>query len=167
MATVISTPTTVSIGVHSYCTMEDVRLLNPHRNYGTGSKPTELQINRMLIQQFERMNGILDVLGYETPVPSNVTGIHVLSRLNSVHVAAQADVGGLSVGNQSPGHATELMDQYKIEWADFVKGKITIKGATRKGIYTPNVDETRTKHQFNLDSSGNEEDPKFTMDSKF
>tara|TARA_Y100000034_G_C6731807_1_gene324235 strand:- start:191 stop:694 length:504 start_codon:yes stop_codon:yes gene_type:complete len=167
MATVIATPTTVSIGVHSYCTMEDVRLLNPHRNYGTGSKPTEIQINRLLIQQFERMNGILDVLGYETPVPSNVTGIHVLSRLNSVYVAAQADKGQLSVGNQPQNHSDTLMEEYKLEWADFIKGKVTIKGATRKGIYVPNEDETRTKHQFNLDSSGNETDPKFTMDSKF
>jgi len=166
---VIATPTTVSIGVHSYCTMEDIRLLNPHRAYGTGSKPTEIQINRMLIQQKERIDGVLDVLGYETPVPSNVTGINILARLNSAYVASQVDSAQLSVGNQPRENAQTLMAQYNIEWSDFVKGKVTIKGATRKGTYFPKADENEAVSSFQPESStdSTEKDPIFTMETKW
>jgi len=164
----MATPSAVSVSIHSYCTMEDIRLLNPHREYGTGSKPTEIQINRMMIQQFERMNGVLDVLGYITPIPSTVTGIHVLARLNSAYVAAIADGASLSVGNRPRTNADGLMDEYKIEWAEFVKGKVTIKGAARKGVYKPKEDDTpRASHQFQLDSNSDEKDPTFTMDTNF
>ena len=163
----MATPTAVSLSVHSYCTMEDIRLLNPHREYGTGSKPTEIQINRMMIQQFERINGVLDVLGYETPVPSNVTGIHILARLSSTYVAAMADGAQLSVGNKSTNNSASLMNQYTIEWADFTRGKVTIKGATRKGVYTPKMNENKAVSSFQNKSSSDstERDSIFSEDT--
>jgi hypothetical protein len=149
--------------------MEDIRLLNPHRNYSTGSKPTEIQINRMMIQQFERINGVLDVLGYQTPVPSNVTGIHVLARLSSTYVAAMADGAQLSVGNQPANNSESLMRQYTIEWADFTRGKVSIKGVTRKGVYTPKMNENKAESHFQSksDSDSSERDPIFNEDTKW
>lgn len=158
----------IQLSLQGYCTMGIVRGMCPHTQFGTSSRPTELQVVDEIYDFFNKMNGILEVQGYVTPVPSTAaTAINILGRINALPASAFALASSIQAGNRPSAASERLQKLYEEEWAEFRDGKIRLIGATRRGNSTPHRDERKPSYAMRLDSSGNEEDPIFDMDTKW
>jgi hypothetical protein len=156
----------IELASHGYCTMGAIRALCPHSQFGTSSRPTEIQVIDEVFDFFQKMNGILEVQGYVTPVPSTAaTAMNILGRINALPAAAFALASNIQAGNR-PSALTERLEKlYNEEWAEFRDGKIKLIGATRRANHVPRTDERQPEYQMRVDSTGNEEAPIFDMNT--
>lgn len=159
----------IQIGIDGYCTLAHVEALNPLRTYGTGTNPTRAQVAIHINDGFNNMNGILDVLGYVTPVSSGAaTATRLLRHINALYAAYSVEQSTYSSGNRErSAHGDVLKERYVGEWKKFREGSISLSGASRRSDAFPLANEKHPLYAFRLNAKGTEKEPKFKMDMKF
>ena len=75
----------------SYCTIANVRSLNPKRTYGSTTTPTETQVNEFIANIAGEIDATLQGRGFTTPVTTPTALVTFLLQLNAVGAAALAE----------------------------------------------------------------------------
>jgi hypothetical protein len=152
-----------------YCTFFDVDIYAPQRTFNTSSSPTRANVESFITDIYHQMNGVLDVLGYTLPVPSsNTTAIGILSRINALGAASQAEEAANSIGNlQESDFGRRLREEFDREFMGLAKGEKNLGNANRNERFRHRKDEKEPTFQFHLDDTGDVDDPVFNKDMKF
>lgn len=159
----------IEISVTGYCTMGHLELFLPQRTFNSSSSPTRANVLSFITDHYHQMNGVLEVLGYELPIPSgNATAIGILRHINVLGAASQAEQSANQIGNIRPSQVgNALRDEFQREWKLFMDGDKNLPGATRTSRHREDKQEKEAKHQFDVDTSGDQKDAVFTKDVKF
>lgn len=75
----------------SYCTITDVRGLNPKRTYGAATTPTEDQVNEFIEKTAGEIDTVLQGRGLTTPIATPAAFVTFLKQTNSAGAAALAE----------------------------------------------------------------------------
>jgi hypothetical protein len=152
-----------------YCTLAKVEAAMPSYSFSATSRPTRVQAAIHIRTIFHSINGILDNLGYLTPVPStNPTAIRVLGHLNMLGAASMVQGAAYSVNRDLSEYKSKLMERYEIELKVLEKGQKALLDAARGDDYTPRVDEVKPAFEMDVSSNGvDEEAPQIDLDTEF
>jgi hypothetical protein len=77
----------------SYCTLSDVRSLNPTREYSPTSTPSEEQVEALITQIAAEIDAVLQAQGYTVPVTTPANFVIALKAINAYGAAALAEMG--------------------------------------------------------------------------
>jgi len=159
----------IEISVNGYCTLSDVQLFSPQREFLSTGCPNTTQVAQYIQFKFDDINGMLDSLGYCVPVSSlAATAIAVVGHLNGLGAAVLAEKATQSTGNlEASDHATELERRWWLEWNNLEKGWGELIGAARKADYVHRRDEQHPVGEFDLDANLSESDPEFDKNMEF
>ncbi len=153
----------------AYAVIADVQALNQQRTYDSSSKPTSAQVTQFIADVSGELDGVLDALGYSTPIPSTATKATVIIKNITVFgAAAKAEWAAYSIGGAGDSARAELLGkEYDRRLVMLYKGQTTLLDAT-EGADTPAQQHEQTPiATFNEDSTGTERDRTFTRDMNF
>jgi hypothetical protein len=114
----------------AYCTITEVKALNPKRTYDTSSTPTQLQVESFITRIGSEIDSALSLWGITTPVTSPVAFVDHLKQLNAYGAAALAEMGQfpeMAIPGTTP-HGSKLWQMYKDGLAKLEEGKFPIGG---------------------------------------
>lgn len=100
----------------AYCTISDVRGLNPKRTYSESTTPTETQVNQYITDIAVEIDNVLQAQGYTIPVTSPENFVSHLKLLNTRGAAAMAEIAMFPESTSGPGgtpHGSQLLSLYK------------------------------------------------------
>ena len=132
----VANATALEISVDSYCTMSHIEAYLPHRTINASSQPSILASTNFARAVFNRINGVLNVLGYTLPVASgNTSAMHFLGDLNAMAAASKIEGAVYSYGNTEESRvAKTLSDSAEMIFISLQKGKTAVPGnAAREG----------------------------------
>lgn len=97
-----------------YCSLSDVKALNPKRRYAADTTPSETQVNQYIADIAVEIDSILQSQGYTVPVTTPDNFVSHLKLLNARGAAAQAEIAMFpeAVSGASP-HGSQLLSLYK------------------------------------------------------
>jgi hypothetical protein len=154
----------ITQNTQGYCQLDDVQRYTG-KTYTSATKPTSAQVESMIMERADVINGTLSALGFAVPVSTSATrASRVLLALNAKGVAADAD-------NAVPGLQAETARAQA--WrADFDR---TLEALRRRTLdlsdVTAEADMPTTaanqspSGSFNLSTAGEERDPVFDRDT--
>lgn len=98
----------------SYCTITDVRGLNPKRTYNATSTPTQTQVETYVAQISSELDTILQGRGYSTPITEPTALVTFLQQANAYGAAALAEQAQFpeASGTANTPHGAVLWKQY-------------------------------------------------------
>lgn len=110
----------------AYCTITDVRALNPKRVYDAASKPTETQVNGYITQIAAEIDTVLLGRSLATPVTAPAEFVAHLKQVNAYGAAALAEMGMFPEqgGTASTPHGQKLWSMYKDAMSRLSKGSL-------------------------------------------
>jgi hypothetical protein len=131
----------------AYCTITDVRGLNPKRTYNATTTPTEAQVGQYITDIAAEIDSIIQAQGYTVPVTAPANFVTVLKLLNARGAAAQAEIAMFpESGVGATPHGQQLLSLYKDGLKALRAGEIpeTITGQTTSPVgsyYTEVADQ--------------------------
>jgi hypothetical protein len=104
----------------SYCTITDVRGLNPTRSYGASTTPTETQVTTYIDNIAGEIDAIINGRGYTVPVTAPTALVTFLKQTNALGAAALAESAMFPEpqGMGASTHGTDLWKKYQdaLKW---------------------------------------------------
>lgn len=110
----------------AYCTITDVRALNPKRTYDADSKPTETQVESFIDRIADEIDVVISGHGLSTPVASPQAFVDHLKQVNAYGAAALAEMAMFPEAAGSPGgspHGDRLWKMYRAMMAPLARGE--------------------------------------------
>ena len=149
-----------------YCTAAEVTA-RTGRTYTTGTVPTTAQVETWIMERARTINAVLKARGYTVPIPVAYTeSSQVLKALNCLGAAVDAD-------NAFPGMdgSTGRSRDWLTEWRDGMKllrdSSFQLPDAPLgSGTAVPSYAQV-PDGSFREDDNGDEQEPTFTMDTKW
>jgi len=156
----------ITLGTDGYCVEDDVQALFGQRTFSTSSVPTLVQLAAFITEGFHTIDGVLDAVGYVTPV---VVGTYtrareILRELNANYAGSKAHMAAFSAGvGGTPEQAVFMMEQFNARIKDLQKGLMALPGAPTTDLVRL-ANDAEPAGEFNVDDEGDEVDPSFTRD---
>jgi hypothetical protein len=131
----------------AYCTITDVRGLNPKRTYSTTTTPTQAQVEQYITDIAAEIDNAIQSQGYTVPVTSPANFVAVLKMLNARGAAAQAEIAMFpESGPGSTPHGAQLLSLYRDGLKALRSGEIPEEitgqtGANVASYYTESADK--------------------------
>lgn len=125
----------------AYCTIADVRALNPKRTYDDSSKPTATQVEGFVDNAANEISTILSARGLAVPVTAPTHFANHLKHVNANGAAATAEMAMFPEAVGSPGgspHGQQLYRIYKDQLAQLERGELPVSaesGAGPRGFF--------------------------------
>jgi len=111
----------------SYCTISDVRAINPKRTYSATTTPTDTHVATFIDLIAADIDVILSSRGYTTPITTPAAFMTWLKLLNALGAAAMAEDAMFPETTEkgSTPHASILRKQYDARLTKLQNGEIT------------------------------------------
>lgn len=155
-----------TLGTNGYCQIGDVTELT-QTTYGTTTDPTDADVVEHITARFWEINGVLDAIGYATPIPTTATKASALLKgINARGAAVDAIMAKSSPAASGFGgvneRATFYLEQFKDDLTRLAKQELALIDATRGDDAIQVPTEQEASSSFNEDTDGDERDPIFT-----
>jgi len=159
----------IQVSVTGYATMQHVESYLPQRTFNSSSSPTRDGVLQFITDIYHQMNGVLDVLGYNLPIPSgNSTAIAILRNINGLGAASQAEQAANQIGNVRASRVGDILrKEYDREFMLLMDGDKVLPGVNRNTQFWHEKKQKAPEFAFDLDDKGNEDDPVFRKDTLF
>lgn len=110
----------------AYCTITDIRALNPKRTYSVSSTPTQAQVEALINQVAAEIDTIVSGRGLPVPVTDPSQFVAHLKQVNAYGAAALAEMGMFpeSMGIAETPHGKYLWTIYSQMTAQLKKGDL-------------------------------------------
>ncbi|MBT4498065.1 MAG: hypothetical protein HOC74_10110 [Gemmatimonadetes bacterium] len=153
----------VTIPTEGYCDEDDVVGLTG-KDYSATTAPTLVQLKEFITQKADMINGVLDAVGFVTPISAAAArSLNILKNLNMKGAAADAENAVPGIFEESD-RARAWRLEYEAALVMLSRRRMTLPDVSDSNDTPVAVDDQNPAGSFDVDSSGNENDPAFGND---
>lgn len=154
----------ITQNTQGYCQLEDVQRYTG-KSYTSATRPTSAQVESMIMERADVINGTLSALGFSVPVSTSATrASRVLLALNAKGVAADAEnaVPGL---HEETARARAWREDFDRTLEALRRRTLDLSDVTAEADMPTTMTSQSPGGSFNLDADGDERDPVFDRDT--
>lgn len=156
----------ISQNDEGYCLLGDVQRMTG-KVYDTDSVPTDLEVEEMIKERADILNGCLSARGYAVPIDvSAARSSRILRYFNAKGAAADADNG--TPGQLDQNERSEAWEeQFNSFCEKMQKGILDLPDVTETGEEALPTGQQEPDSEFNLDDDGDEREKVFDRDTEW